>query len=443
MITEEAPRVRRERSVGNAVVLALVIQIAGVALGYTLQFLLARWLGARGYGVYASAVAWSTALSVIASAGLTMSALRFIPEYASRAEWGQVRGFVRFGYALSLGLSIAIAVICAVLLVVWRGRLPAAATAILLPCCWLVPLMTLSAVQSQLCRGFKWIVTAFVFPMIVQPILTGLFAFAVVRSHALTSTSASAAIGVAIGIAVVLQALIFTKRRPVEARRSACAYDGRMWLRITTPLWIICGFDIILNQLDILMVTLRRGANAAGFYNAASITSAFVQLGLLSVNSIAAPTYASLYAEGRIADMQRLASRVSHWITWPAVVVVTILTVFGRPIPDTFGPGFSSAYASTVILGFGQLVNCGAGTVGYLLGLTGHQDQSARVLGWSALANIAMNLAGITFFGLTGAAIGTAISMALWNLWLYRLVVRHVGVRPSIIDALLRSVPIK
>jgi len=137
---------------------------------------------------------------------------------------------------------------------------------------------------------------------------------------------------------------------------------------------------------------------------------------------------------GITMSMQALASRVAHWITWPAVVVLTILCIFGRPILRLFGADFVDAYPSMVILGFGQLVNAASGSVGYLLGLTGHQKESMRVIGWAALTNIVFNLVGITLLGLTGASIGTAVSMALWNLWLYRLVVRYVKVRPSLFD---------
>ncbi|MEL6131288.1 MAG: hypothetical protein AAFR30_15465 [Cyanobacteria bacterium J06628_4] len=42
---------------------------------------------------------------------------------------------------------------------------------------------------------------------------------------------------------------------------------------------------------------------------------------------------------------------------------------------------------------------------------------------------------GIHFFGIVGAAMATAFAMALWNVWLYVLVVRYLGVRPSIVDA--------
>jgi len=434
-VEEEQPQQAvRERSVDSAVRLAMVIQVAGVALGYGLQFFLARRLGSSEYGVFASAVAWSTALAVVAAVGLPMSALRFIPEYVAKSDWPSVKGFLRFGYAVSVAFSAAVSLGCVAILASCHGRLNDASTFTLIACIYLVPLLTISSVQSQLCRGFKWIVTAFAFPMLAQPVLTVCFALLLAIRTPLTSTGACVALGLAVALSILVQGLIFAVRRPPDLRTPGVAIDIRKWIDVSVPLWIICGFFIVLNQLDILMVTVRLGARDAGLYNAAMISSGFVSLGLVAVNSIAAPTYASLYAQGKRDEMQALASKVAHWITWPAVAVLAVLCLFGRPILHLFGPDFVVAYPSLAILAAGQFVNAACGSVGYLLGLTGHQNESMRVLGWAAAINIALNLIGMSLFGLTGAAIGTAVSMAVWNLWLYRLVVHHLNVRPSIFN---------
>jgi O-antigen/teichoic acid export membrane protein len=66
--------------------------------------------------------------------------------------------------------------------------------------------------------------------------------------------------------------------------------------------------------------------------------------------------------------------------------------------------------------------------------MTNYQNQAAGVMAVSALVNVILNVVGIHVFGILGAAIATALSMALWNIWLYSLVVKKLGVRPSILD---------
>ena len=99
------------------------------------------------------------------------------------------------------------------------------------------------------------------------------------------------------------------------------------------------------------------------------------------------------------------------------------------------GDEFVVARWALVALVLGQLVNVGAGSVGYLLIMTGHQIPCARVFFASAVVNVILNAIAIPRFGILGAAIATAFSMMLWNVWLHRLVVKHLNVRPSILFA--------
>jgi O-antigen/teichoic acid export membrane protein len=85
----------------------------------------------------------------------------------------------------------------------------------------------------------------------------------------------------------------------------------------------------------------------------------------------------------------------------------------------------------TVLL-VGQVVSAGAGAVGWLMLLTGHQNQAAWVYGWVALIHVVLLAVAIPLFGPLGAAIATTASYSLWNIWLSKLVVRHLDVHPSI-----------
>ena len=109
------------------------------------------------------------------------------------------------------------------------------------------------------------------------------------------------------------------------------------------------------------------------------------------------------------------------------------LIIFARPILGIFGAEFVAARWGLTILVLGQLINVGVGSVGYLMIMTGHQNQSTYIFGFSALANVILNALLIPRFGTIGAAIATATTMALWNISLHFLVVKHLHVYPSIV----------
>jgi O-antigen/teichoic acid export membrane protein len=146
--------------------------------------------------------------------------------------------------------------------------------------------------------------------------------------------------------------------------------------------------------------------------------------------------FASLYVQRDRAELQKLVSLVTQASFWPAFATALLLVLFSTPILGLFGAEFVAARWELAILALGQLINIGAGPVLVLMNMTGHQDASLRVFGWSAFANVILNASGIHFFGVMGAALASVLTMVLWNTWLHQLVVRELGVHPSILAAL-------
>jgi O-antigen/teichoic acid export membrane protein len=118
-----------------------------------------------------------------------------------------------------------------------------------------------------------------------------------------------------------------------------------------------------------------------------------------------------------------------------AIIIATGASFFLR----LFGPEFESARLPLLILILSHVINAGAGSVGYLLNMTGHHMVSARVYGITALINIGTNVIGIYLFGITGAAVATVLSMLIWNYWLHVLVSRRLDLSPSILFVMLRN----
>ena len=167
-------------------------------------------------------------------------------------------------------------------------------------------------------------------------------------------------------------------------------------------------------------------------------TAVSISFFLTAVNAVAAPRIAALHAQGKRAELQTLVSTMAHWIFWPALATSAAAIIFGLTILAMFGPAFSAGYDALVILVCGHLVRASTGLVSDLLGVTGHQDENAWVLAWSALLNVILNVLLIPRFGIVGAATATAVTMAFWNVWLWLLARGRVGVDPSVFRALRR-----
>jgi len=82
-----------------------------------------------------------------------------------------------------------------------------------------------------------------------------------------------------------------------------------------------------------------------------------------------------------------------------------------------FGPGFDAGAPVLVIGAVGQLVNCGVGSVGYLLLMSGNQRRLMRVQFVMAGISILVNVVLIPVLGIVGAALAAATVTVAGNLW--------------------------
>jgi O-antigen/teichoic acid export membrane protein len=99
-----------------------------------------------------------------------------------------------------------------------------------------------------------------------------------------------------------------------------------------------------------------------------STLTAFV---LISINSVVAPEFARLYANGRHDELARLAQKSAFWTLSVALPPLLVMLIFPEMILAMFGEPFAAAGWPLRILAVGQLVNVATGQVASLLTMIG------------------------------------------------------------------------
>ena len=72
------------------------------------------------------------------------------------------------------------------------------------------------------------------------------------------------------------------------------------------------------------------------------------------------------------------------------------------------------------------------GPVTRLLSVSGHQDRLLVVFVTALLGLVALLVVLVPLFGLPGAAAAVLIDTLFWVLWMRRLVIRFLGIRPRL-----------
>jgi O-antigen/teichoic acid export membrane protein len=420
--------------------IVLVIQVAGAGFAYLLQVLLARLLDARGYGVYSTVFICVSFVALLAGLGLPAAAVRYLPVYRMNGDCGRAQGFIRLSRVATFTTAIAAAFMVIVGAVSAQAAGLVTHPQLIILAGLLIPALGGSILYMELARAENRVATAFIPALVARPVLIGVGAAVVAVSRGLSTNGALAATLFAAYLVLLAQHLVARGPRAFPLGTQAMT-ERREWFKVGLALLAVNAFIVTLMQVDIVIVGVARGAREAGVYAAASKTASLVAFVIVAVNAAAAPQFAALWEQGRASDLQRLVSRLAQLIFWPSLAICTGIALLSVPLLSLFGSGFVDGRGALLVLLVGQLINAAAGSVGYLLTLTGHHRVATRALGVSVIASIALTAAGAWGFGLLGAAAGSSIGFLLWNGLLYRLVVARLGIHASILAAVFSRRP--
>lgn len=434
-----ARRVLRNSGVylGNAGV-AFLIRIAGAAVGFALQVLLARLLSLPDYGLYVAFWTWLFVAGQMATLGFNDSCLRFLPRYLTRSRLDDAHGFLATGYRVVVGGSLAIAAIG--LAVLWA--LPAASGApwpLLVLFFIGIPFLAFELYLEGLARSFGWFVLSAAPAYVLRPVVLALAVIAVALAG--FDLDAAIALGAAIavtGVMTIGQAMVLSRRirRQIGAPAGAahaCRKKRRLWLAATLPLTVVYGVEEIYLVSDVLLLSLLAEPSKVGIYFAAvrlMMLAGYVYYAFMLISS---REFSLARASRDHADLQLRVRKATAWTFWLTVPTVLTTLALGYPLLAMFGADYVSGYGALAVLGLGLVARASVGQAGDLLVVLGHQRANLFAAIVSLALNAVLVVALVPSLGILGAAIGTAASQAVRSVLLSHLARRYADLETFVL----------
>jgi O-antigen/teichoic acid export membrane protein len=207
--------------------------------------------------------------------------------------------------------------------------------------------------------------------------------------------------------------------------------DNRAFWSFSAGRGVASVFEILLEWLDVLVVTAVLGPAEGGVYG---VVTRLIRVGLVmdtAVRIAIAPKVARLLDVGdtaRVSELFTAMARVVILVAWPAYLG---LAVFGHTVLGWFGSDFTRGWRELAVVSLVMMVVMAAGIVQSLLlmgGRSGYQMVNKAV---AVGVNVSLNLVLLPVLGLPGAALAWAVSrvvdtgLAAWQVR-YRL---HVVLR--------------
>ena len=408
--------------------LAFSIRVASAAIAYLSQVLLARWMGSFEYGIFVFVWVWVLILGGLAPLGLSTATIRFVAEYKERGRLPLLRGLLLGSRLISVGVST-------VLMLAGLGALALFGELVqhyyLLPAILILfclPAYTIEDVQDGIARGKGWIDIALVPPYILRPllILLGMIA-AIALGFPMTAVTAAGAAIVACWVAGLVQVFVLERRLRQTVPAGRRCYRTGLWLKTSLPMLLLHGFELVMQNTDVLVLSLYMTPSDVAVYFAALKTMGLITFVHFAVAAAAANRFSAYNARGDKAELSAFVREAVRWTFWPSLAAAIGLLALGWPLLWLFGPEFTAGYPAMFVLAVGFLVRAAVGPAEHVLAMLGEQSRCAAVLFAAAGLNIALNFLLIPHYGLMGAAAATSASIAAAAVLMLMVAKRRLG----------------
>ena len=408
--------VRRHLSLAVKVISALLGRGLGAFGQLLLTFILGKLYGADGSGVLMLGVTIVLISSTVGRLGLEYTVLKLTSQ-----AFGQNRNDMYWGVAHQSIRAVAIAsallsvVIYLVSIPVIRFGLEDQRLLSVLP--WYLiamPLLSLTILHGELLKacdrpGLGNLVQTAIIPL-------GFSAITLLLYENGQQQIVWGAIGyLAATVIALLTGVIAVRLIVTRPNQLAYAEHHELWGPVKSLLWF-STLSILNNWIPLLVLSVLATSEDWGRFSAATRLAMAVSFVLWAANAMVPPRLARMYAAADRRGMQQLATQASLAMTGIAILPVLMLIFCGRWVLGQMGDDFIAGSTALAILAVAQLINVAAGSVDYLLVVTGHELQLRRGATISAIVNVCLCAMLIPWWGINGAAVAALGSIAVERL---------------------------
>ena len=394
------------------------LKVVNAFLLYMNSLLLARVLGTSGFGAYSYASAWAYLLLIPAVLGLEGLVLREISVYNTQSKWHLTKGLLNWSKKVVFWNSILVAVLAIAGFWLFLGKTDINLVWVMSIAFIAVPAEALARLRQPTMHANGKIVIGQLPDTLIRPLLLSLFLLIsiFVFDTDLGAQEAVALKVVAAIIACIVGEVLLNQHLSPKIKTALPSYQSKLWLKSALPMLFIGSMYIVNNLTDTIMLGSIDNTEAVGLYTVANRGAGLITFILIAFDTSIAPTFASLHTQGNKRKLQEIVTRSCQANFAIALIMATILIVFGKYLLLLFGNEFVAGHSALTILSLGQLVNAFTGSVALLLIMTGFDKYTAIGVSISAIINIVLNAILIPLYSVEGAAIATAISMVCWNI---------------------------
>lgn len=391
------------------------------------MILLARFLGAEEFGVFAFALSIFTVLSIVAELGLPIVVTRFATIYFLKKQIKLFKGIINFSNSRIILMSCLLMVVTIILY--FLNTFTGEYDKVILYGLPLIILFSLSRLRSAILMAVHKVNIAQLPEMIVRPLLIIVF---VSLLYYFGNISASNAIllYVAINIIVYLMGEFLVKKytREFLVRKNNLNFEKNKWIAAALPLFFLGGIQILGAHSDIFFLGIMAESKDVGVFKSMYQISLLVLFSLSAVNAISTPLIVNDFEQNNFRGLRKTFLNFCGINFVFSLLIGSLLLFLGKYFIELlYGKEYLVGYSCLQILIIGRIINATLGASNQFLKMMGEEKKATKGIITGVIVGIILNIILIPDYGIVGSSIAVAISLTTWNVYLFIILMRKIG----------------
>lgn len=380
-------------------------------IGFIINVILTRSLGASLYGMYAYVNVLLSLFQISAKLGGDKSVLRYIPAYEDNDRMQHIMLTLAYGTSLVAGTAVAAAMYYFAPVISRYTLSDPLFVSVVRIAAIVVPFNSFAQITYSAFKSIDRMDYNVATSSIAQPTLRLIFiSGAILLGYSVVG--ATAALVVSSLLVSLIAIVVLSKRTNLGEVNRPTRENAREYYNFSVPLMFNQAGNFLYNRVDILIVGFLLTGSAVGIYNIAVAVSSFLILPLSAFNQIFTPTASRLYHEGNLQELESVYRTVTRWSFTLSLFPAIATVLYAGDILQIFGEGFTEGKVVLSLFVFAQLTNSLVGPSGLLLMMSDHQYLTLANQLSSGITNAILNYVLIIEYGFIGAALATASVLA-------------------------------
>lgn len=406
-----------------------MLKIVGLLIGYVLAIFITNKFGAFVFGQYVTALLIVEILSILSRLGIDTALVRFISRYVHKGASHLINQL----FFKSIAIVTIASVFFTLLLLFFSDYVADFMNLdeeyLLIVSFSFIPLV-LFHMNTQAIRGLKQMISFSFLNNVAITLFTLIFLTVLI---AFSSSEKLPLYAYVISVFIMTLSSYFLwyfhrfKIKYSDEVSREEELSTKALFKISIPLLLGQSMVLIMGKVDLFMLANMTSSEQVGIYNIALKLSMLAYMGLMAVNSIAAPKFSEIHSSGDIDALKKIVQQSTKTIFWVTIPVIILFLIFPKSILSVFGEEFKLAAMALIILSISKMFSAISGSVGTFLQMVGKQNVFQNILIFTAVINVVLNYILIPKYGIDGAAFASAISGVIWNALMIIYIKKNFG----------------